>query len=214
MDKALLVSGPLIKPIQAGHKTVTRRLNGLEWLNERPDNYHPPKIDGAQAIFEAIEGRLTVHVSCPYGTTGDTLWVRENWFVSRSHNDKKASELFNEAVRLGYSADFIDMVRPEWSGRVRPSIHMPKWACRLFLDVTSITAERLHAITEESAKLEGVDRGIFREGPNTEKGEFHLEHNIHGSYLNGFKFTWMVLNGRESWDLNPWVWVVSFKLQK
>lgn len=200
-DKPLLVSGPLIQPVRTGSKTETRRLNGLDWLNELPDSWEFVGMNGKTASFQKYEGKLSVHVNCPYGEHGATIWVRENWCVGRGYNEIKAGEIPKaDHVKRWYMADGI---RPEWAGRIRPSIHMPKWVCRLFLEVVSVKVERLHAITEEAAKREGVipDSLIMVNAfPQT-------------WYREAFRLTWIKLNGQESWDLNPWVWVVSFKLK-
>ncbi len=203
-DKPLLVSGPLIQPVRTGSKTETRRLNGLDWLNELPDSWEFVGLNGKTASFEKYEGKLTVHVNCPYGEPGATIWVRENWFVHRKHNDVKALDIIKETpgVILNYAADYIHAPRPEWAGRIRPSIHMPKWVCRLFLEVVSVKVERLHAITEADAMAEGFPVESLIEG-----SEYELP------ATKWFRMTWIMLNGLESWELNPWVWVVSFKLK-
>lgn len=214
MEKPLLISGPLIQPVQLGIKTITRRLNGLDWINELPDTWEFVSMKGRQATFQKFEGRLSMHVNCPYGEPGDTIWVRENWFCSRSYNDKKAAELLNLSVRYGYAADYLDKPRPEWSGRLRPSIHMPKWLCRIYLEVTSVRIERLHDITEADCLAEGIQK--YEGGYKT-----NFRQPDSTSYLDGYSWTakdefkklWIKLNGQESWDLQPWVWVVSFKLK-
>lgn len=131
---------------------------------------------------------------CPYGKVGDILWVREtfakideNRFIYKANENQKAM-------------------------RWKPSIHMPKKAAQIFLEITEIKVERLQDISEEDAKAEGVSCGIFRNGPKV--GETHLELNDHGSYYGGFKHIWHYINGVYSWNANPWVWVVKFKVIK
>ena len=211
-NKPLLVSDPLIRPISNGRKTETRRVNGLDWVNELPDEWEFVSLENNAAKFKRVGVPPEIcTLSCRYGPPGTILWVRENWYVGRGYNGVKPRDIpAGRMVKRGYMGDGP---RPEWAGRVRPSMHMPRWLCRYELEVLKIGVERVQSITEDGAKREGVQPGIFRDGPNTEKGEFHLEHNIHGSHLAGFKFTWMTLNGRQSWDLNPWVWVISFKLK-
>ena len=94
----------------------------------------------------------------------------------------------------------------------KPSIHMPKAAARIWLKVVNVRVERLHEITEQDAIAEGAQCGIFRYGPNVCKGEYHLEINRHADYTDGFKYVWHQINGRESWDANPWVWVVELEV--
>ena len=215
-DKPLLVSDPLIRPISDGRKTETRRLIGLELVNELPDAWEFISFENNAAKFKKIDAPETCQMTCRrYGPPGTILWVRENWYVGRGYNDVKPRDIpAGRMVKRGYMGDGP---RPDWAGRVRPSMHMPRWLCRYELEVLTIGVERVQSITPEAAEREGVTPGIFRDGPNTERGEFQLEHlTAHpspASWLDGFKFTWITLNGRDSWALNPWIWVVSFKLK-
>lgn len=141
----------------------------------------------------------------PICNIGDIIWVRETWQVS---------ECFDYSIKNKYAyranpgdESFAKEFKISW----RPSIFMPKDAARNFLELNKIRVERLHDITEEDAKAEGSSRGVFRMGPNTEKKHFHLEHNVHGSYRDGFKYIWCLINGLESWESNPFVWAYDFK---
>ncbi len=213
-DRPLIISASLIPPTRQGVKTCTRRLNGLEVFNKEPNEWKFTALGSDEITRKPLAyfvklGRYTT-VKCPYGNIGDVLFVRENWYVGKGYDDIKPIDIPQlEHVKRGYPADGP---KPGWAGRTRPSIHIPKWLSRIRLEITHITVERLHDITEKDAEAEGVERGIFREGPNTEKGEFHLEHNNHATHRDGFKFIWMQLNGRDSWNLNPHVWVIKFKL--
>lgn len=99
---------------------------------------------------------------------------------------------------------------PAWYKR--SALFMPKEAARIWLEVTGVRVERLQDISEQDAKAEGADRGIIRQGPNTSKGEFHLEYNCMAKHKTGFEFIWKVINGIESWQQNPFVWVIEFKV--
>lgn len=212
METPLLVTPDLVHPIDRGDKTETRRLRGLEFLNETPDLYEFTELDDRGVfLFRNIETNTPAGFRCPYGRPGDELWTRENWFVVKGFDDVKPRDLpQNEILMSGYMADGK---KPDWAGRTRPSIHMPRWMSRHTLLIESVTIERLHSITEGAAKREGVSRGIFRMGPNVEKGEFQLELNTSAGYVDGFKFTWCQLNGLASWEKNPWVWVIRFTLK-
>lgn len=114
---------------------------------------------------------------CPYGQPGDVLWVRETF----------------QTWRLGY------IHKATWSTELpenikwKPGIHMPKEACRLFLEVVSIRIERLKDISEQDA----ISEGIIHKSMNHPCVEFqHL---------------WESINGEDSWESNPWVWVIEFK---
>lgn len=201
MDKPLLVSDPLIRPMSTGLKTETRRLNGLDWVNGDPDRWEVVQLEGPNVKFKKIGFPETCHLTCRYGAKGDTLWVRENWYVGRGYNGLKPSKIPEQPnVRRGYMGDGP---RPDWAGKCRPSIHMPRWLCRYNLGIIGLRIERLHTITEEGARREGF--------PDQDIDEFS---GFEFPALVWFQNTWVNLNGRESWDLNPWVWVISFKLLK
>lgn len=210
------VTPELIHPIKKGHKTCTSRLAGLDEINKQPDRWKFVDFSGIDhcgrsvAIFR--DGPAYWKAACPYGATGSHIWVRENWYVGKGYDGLKAVLLPTPGmvgIKIGYIADGK---KPEWAGKTRPSIFMPRWASRVDLTVTGIQAKRVQDITEDECSREGVERGIFREGPNTEAGEFQLEHNNHATYRDGFKFIFSQINGYETWKQNPWVWLVSFKL--
>lgn len=218
----MLVSVPLINPIRDQYKTETRRLAGLDQINENPDRYTFLRMEYLDrsgrfwAVFLDGETGNDVTVASRYGGLGTTLWVRENWYAGQGYDLTKPRDLprpERSKILHGFMAEGD---KPVWAGKTRPGIHMPRWMARYILTNQDTHPQRLHDITEADAKREGVERGILRDGPNTEKGEFQLELTCKGSpigtFLDGFKFTWMQLNGRPSWDINPWVWVIKFTL--
>jgi hypothetical protein len=226
MDRPILISAPLIRPTIERRKILTRRVAGLGHMNEKPDDW--VYIGGAANMgreLEIIDGKQEANfynpetseehqVLCPYGAPGTKLWVREGWYVSKGYDGRKPRELDGSGhILCGYIADGN---KPGWGGRGRAGIHMPRHLSRITLELLKVGVERAHRITEGDAILEGVDRGILRDGPNSEKGQFQLEMSSNGSpigtYRDGFIFTWMTLNGRDSWEKNPWVWRLFFKL--
>lgn len=220
MEKPLLVSGSLIKPIRDLYKTETRRLSGLKNINRNPDRYtflnmeYIDRTGEFWAVFLDNETGADVTIKSPYGGIGTTLWVRENFYAGKGYDDMPPRSIPADIAKVGYMADGK---KPDWAGKTRPAIHIPRWLARYELLNQGTTCQRLHAITEKDAEQEGVERGFLRDGPNTEKGEFQLELTCRGAaigcYLDGFKFTWMQLNGRTSWDENPWVWLIKFTLK-
>lgn len=196
----ILFSTPMVQAILAGRKSITRRMQGLEKINEKPDNYaykgiHPdnPSVHIFARLFLGVWVE-TIYIKCPYGQPGDVLWVRESFKIVPPN-------------MVFYKADECNNAKG-W----KPSIHMPKAAARIWLKVVNVRVERLQEITEQDAKAEGAQCGIFRYGPNVCKGEYHLEINRHADYTDGFKYVWHQINGRESWDSNPWVWVVELEV--
>lgn len=211
MDRPLLISTPLVRPTIDGRKTVTRRVAGLDEVNVSPGFFelmYVKNLEGFSfAAFKGPNGKQ-VGVKCPYGGRGTTLWVRETWLPLTNGYGYKADGL----IRAGKIPGTNEYYQPRMTWK--PSIHMPRKASRITLELLEVSIERAHDITEEDAKLEGVDRGILLEHETTGKMELTLEGNPLGLYRHGFIHTWITLNGRESWDKNPWVWRLSFKLLK
>lgn len=188
----ILFKGPLVCAILGGQKTVTRR---------------PVKNTGLYAIDAAIHGEETARrelaalaTRCPYGQPGDRLWVRET----------TTEEVLGSGSVTRYVAD--DALSPqEWwySRRSCPSIHMPRFACRLLLEVTAVRVERLQDIDEGQAQAEGImdhelgcSRPVELDGyPACDCGSI--------SYIESFQRLWESTGG--DWDANPFVWVIDFK---
>jgi len=197
----LILKPQLILPTIKKEKTVTRRLSGLEKINETPDDYALIDEWVENGVFYAgFRKRGTtekmISIKCRYGVPGDNLWVKENWNI----NDNKV---------VIYAADYIDRC-VGWSYmKWKPSIHMSKRACRLMLKVKNIRVERLQDITEEDAMCEGV----------TPKKPLNISH-WKGEYHFGFYTIWISINGKydtdgiESWNKNPWVWVIRFEINE
>ena len=152
--------------------------------------------------------RLDRWIACPYGQPGDRLWVRETWqsVPFGPHRDwpgcpdlrpQKPSEWNRTAVVI-WRADG-EMPGPEiWS----PSIHMPRWASRITLEITGVRVERLQDISEDDAAAEGVGPGYV---PNS------LGSTTCVGCRPMFARVWRDINGPDSWAANPWVWVIEFK---
>lgn len=209
----LTVSTPLIKPIISGQKKVTRRIASL-----------PPLCAQDMAHIFAYGYKLQ-SIPCPY-EIGDVLWVKEEHYVYGEWD--KVDGQKTPTGEQKYRFDAFPGRTPYYSTDERPN-HLPNsyamegWYkrlarfmpaayARLFLKVTDIKLEKLQDITEDQAMDEGVECGIYREGPNTLKGEFHLELNHHATYRAGFRYTIQTLHGRDIWDQNPAVWAISFEL--
>lgn len=125
-------------------------------------------------------------MKCPYGQPGDLIWVRET-FAPEDDN----------SVDYFYKANNRLIKEPKW----RPSLFMPKAAARIWLQVTEINVQRLQEIKGEDAIAEGVKTSI---------GLSKLPKQIQA--IAEFRKLWISLNGEQSWDENPWVWVVKFKV--
>lgn len=194
----------MVQAIQQGSKTKTRRLKGLNRINEKPGdwdliNYFESDF-GETITFQFVSRTEAALLKFPFGKVGDVLWVRES--VCPGYYDDNSP---------GYKADWNDVAaelvpEPKW----KPSIHMPKTACRIFLEITGITVERLQDISEEDAIAEGIliDTTVY---PNRLFNYQKDEWQEGGFPSVAFTQLWKMINGATSWDANPWVWVISFK---
>lgn len=197
-ERPILFGAPMVRAILAGTKTQTRRIQHV-------------RVD-AEGVHPKVIARV-----------GDTLWVRETW---------RADDFApNDVSRTIYAADF-DAAHIAEARRVvrwRPSIFMPRNRSRIALAVESVRVERLHAITTDDILAEGVRIPVGPEGrallrltgkapptsflrPTTPEqraagGGWTDEELLHAEFAS----LWSEINGRESWDANPWVWVIGFR---
>ena len=188
-ERGILMKGPLVLKTLADIKTQTRRLNGLERVNESPDDWAASFVFRGQVQFHNGPSHhpspCSFPIKCPYGMEGDRLWVRESCHYS-------------EFGMVHYRADMTEEQAEKF--RWRPSIHMHRWACRLVLEITSIRVERLNDITEADAEAEGAEIAYYM-----------IDDQPTGSYDEGFARLWESINGKGSWKNNPWVWVVEYR---
>lgn len=207
-ERPILFSGEMVRGILAGRKTQTRRP-----VKPRPQ-------DG-QVVGPGPAGWvLTEHSEgvCRYGLPGDTLWVRETWrpvmYALQSVIEyaaggptKNAVGVFDHLKALKKIAIRLPKRSPEGDARHseawRPSIHMPRWASRLTLRVTDVRVERVQDISEEDAEREGCTSTVLAQGVAADEMETAREQ---------FGRLWAELYGADSWDANPWVWVVGFEV--
>jgi hypothetical protein len=213
-DRPILFSGPMVRALLDGSKTQTRRV--VKWRG--PDVGLNMQFSGLRAIRDragmwALESdtRTSVEVRtdvtpCPYGLAGDRLWVRETW----APNDGSAGGYLYRADQSGASgfhqADLKTGVWTHSVSRWRPSIHMPRAASRINLEITGVRVERLQAISEADALAEGVARC---EG---DTDYFEVDGGCVGlNARESYSRLWNAINGAGSVEANPWVWVVEFK---
>lgn len=190
----ILFSTPMVQAILAGRKTMTRRI---------------VKPKGALSVEDVVNHAA----KCPYGWIDDILWVRESWHpYLRGYGENGWIELIKFVadgyeMEMKHSKDYSEL---GWHNR--PSIHMPKDGARIWLLVVDISVERLHSITKEDAMDEGIEFEKL-DGNGYKLYRNHLTDEINlGTAVESFQTLWKKINGEESWNKNPWVWVVSFKV--
>lgn len=222
-ERPILFSGPMVTAILAGQKTQTRRVikgQALEWL--APDMFMP------EFVADPENGL------CPYGQPGDRLWVRETWhdfgrwaLLMFAEGDDPSDYEWRSAdfpERIRYAADdptdLVDMNGPDYPRlyhRKMASIHMPRKASRLSLEVVSVRVERLQAITVADVVAEGIDldgehADDFLNAEHAQAGGLSIPCDHPEVYP--FVRLWDSINAKRghAWDTNPWVWVVEFKV--
>ncbi|MFG8074350.1 hypothetical protein ACEOIB_11840 [Pseudomonas aeruginosa] len=201
-ERPILFNDQMVRAMLEGRKTVTRRV-----VKPQPD-FLGSMVD-PNTPFKTLDAGLHARITCPYGEPGDRLWVREAWAADAQVDAIAPSDL-SQGEPIWYPADLsvrqtgCSMIS---KGRVRPSIHMPRWACRILLEITAVRVERLQDISEEQALAEGV-----RGEPCDHARQACADIGCWGDTAKGaFGFLWESLNGEGSWAANPWVWVVEFK---
>lgn len=199
----ILFSTEMVQAILAGRKTQTRRVmkpqpsENVLWSSFGFSTLTPENHIEGRGNFP--EGYGSKFFKLKYGKPGDLLWVRES-FVK--------FETFNETL-FSYKASPKTNLDVNW----KPSIHMPKDACRIWLRITNIRIERLKNITEEDAIAEGVENiteskyGFLCKWNDSKTGD-----TILGTAQTAFSYLWKSINGEQSWNENPFVWVVEFEV--
>lgn len=192
----ILFSGPMVRAILEGRKTQTRRIFKVPSWSET--DYMPPQLYPSLKGLHMVEdeSRCLAPVKCPYGESGDRLWVREGTVVHTSIREQLC----------GYRADGCSAT--ERFEKNMPSIHMRRAHCRIMLEITDVRVQRLQDITKEDAEAEGAEGGC----ENCGETPCHVGCVGHiPNFRDGFAHIWMKINGEASWHANPWVWAVTFK---
>ncbi len=189
------MNGAMVRAILAGHKTQTRRVAKAVKHPDLGNVYAPGAL-----VLES-EPQHVIERACPFGRPGDRLWVRETW----TNAWDEVRNQWTDPERYHYRADGIEIAHVEGMDRSPwiPSIHMPRRACRLVLEITEVRLERLQQISEADCLAEGVQQD--------EANGFDIEFGTHysNSAVGCFASLWDSTGG--NWKDNPWVWVVTFK---
>lgn len=222
-ESPILFNAEMVQAILSGRKTQTRRI-----MRDQPEVIPQDDECGVPGYWipchaaKMMVRNDMMKIACPLGMRGDQLWVRET-FAILGNEDGCAIDWKENLVKNG-GPDAARIYRASceqrpgnyglWSipddafwkphtdnmqyeGNWVPSIHMPRWASRIDLLITGVRVERLNDISEEDAKAEGAP---------TECSVIGDKHFL------GFRSLWRAIYGDESWQANPWVWVIEFKL--
>ncbi|EAN2183717.1 hypothetical protein DWR03_16775 [Salmonella enterica] len=194
-ERGMIFNAEMVRAILDGRKTQTRR----------PVKF--PLIDknmGCELAGNELAGELVAHNywNSPYGKPGDRIWVRETFRVHSRATDV-ATLVYRASVRNSWTEQTHRVPiavcdKPATPEKWTPSIHMPRWASRILLEITDVRVERLRDLSEEDAKSEGITPPAGGVLPGWE-------------YRINFRDLWMDIYGTDSWEANPWVWVIEFK---
>ena len=213
----ILMSTPNIQPILAERKTETRRIIKPQPFLNRAFSSEEPKCKEWFSINGSHNDSPEKWIKfCPYGSVGDVLWVKEMhyaygmWLKNGLSKSGKQKWWFVDTTITGFEYRYFDnppenvlrnTVRETYGWFKRSSLFMPKSACRIRLEVTDISVERLHDITEEGARAEGVTNADSFKG-------IGVDESMANRYA--YRELWESINGKGSWIKNDWVWVIKF----
>ncbi|HBR0347671.1 TPA: hypothetical protein L9G66_005074 [Klebsiella pneumoniae] len=229
-ERGMIFNAEMVRALLSGRKTQTRR--PIKWKQTRFTEIGEREDGSKWPWSEDAEHACDFWHPCPFGAVGDRIWVRETWgVVSHAFSDdglmidwvpdRPTTAIHEMPFGNGYYSGYaIYAVDGDFTwgdddgyedGRScwKPSIHMPRAASRILLEITDVRVERLNAISEEDATAEGVPPAgsLLPDYPGTfltPKGDF-------ATAKVAFQRLWESIYGEESWKANGWVWVISFK---
>ncbi|MDO9235966.1 MAG: hypothetical protein Q7U28_08040 [Aquabacterium sp.] len=211
-ERPALFNGQMVRSLLGDIKTHTRRIAKLTSAG------HVKEVGGNRRWHPADPNAV---LACPYGQPGDRLWVRETWRTDKGYDNcaprtiDSGASLFMLADQYSHRINHRSECGPmEW-GKTRVSIHMPRWASRITLEIVSVRLERLQDISEADAIAEGLYR--FEYGGQVSWRDYSLSDEwaavspMLESPIDSYRSLWESINSPGSWAANPLVWVIEFK---
>lgn len=215
-ETGMLFSAPMVRALLDGSKTQTRRI--VKQLDPAMGACTTGNDGRPMSVCWAFGGPV---LHCPYGQLGDRIWVRETFRLTDTFDLDSPSRVGERCIDAGYKKPWApiqyeaDGQQRDWHhvgtpphdgtqpkpGKTRVSIHMPRWASRIELEIVSVRVERLNDCSDADARAEGTPggHGVI---PSYHYNATPSEHYAH---------LWESINGAGSWAANPWVWVIEFK---
>lgn len=225
-ERGMIFNGEMVRAILDGRKTQTRRPVRFPVLD---------KNLGCELAGNELAGELSAgnYLNSAFGRPGDRIWVRETWAILGNEDgcyvdwednlckgDERSAARIYRASCEQRPGDYGLWSIPDdaywkphtkehkFEGAWRPSIHMPRWASRILLEITDVRVERLNAISEEDARAEGIiDGGCLNCGEPEPCGCANPEPDA----TDAFAYLWQSIYGQDNWNANPWVWVIYFE---
>lgn len=194
-QRPILFSTDMVNAILYGRKTMTRRKVEGEALKFLRSNFSPQ--------FVAENTNL-----CKYGKVGDLLWVRETWQHTSNFGINPLDETTGYIFKASENGKDWQEKTEGW--KWKSSLFMPKDAARIWLEITGIRVERLKDITEKDAIAEGIEK-LSMQVLNKPLYMDYMGDEPKYNPIDSFKSLWQSINSYESWEENPFVWVIEFK---
>lgn len=214
-ERGMIFNSEMVRAILDGRKKQTRR--PIKWkqtrfteIGEREDGSRWPWSEDAEHACDFWH-------PCPFGAVGDRIWVRETWQAIHDYCDENGhvdERRYARSIPRHRGNYWHPVYEEAWGNESRedrefpwrPSIHMPRWASRILLEITDVRVERLNTISQEDAQAEGMELTGWR--PTYSDPDSGGE--VMTPYDN-FAELWSSIYGEESWNANGWVWVIEFK---
>ncbi|HCI6631064.1 TPA: hypothetical protein NPP34_002357 [Klebsiella quasipneumoniae subsp. similipneumoniae] len=204
-ERGMIFNSEMVRAILDGRKTQTRR----------PVKFpvHDKNL-GCELAGNELAGELSAgnYLNSAFGKPGDRIWVRETFRVHSRATDV-ATLVYKASVQNSWTEQTHRVPvavcnKPATPEKWTPSLHMPRWASRILLEITDVRVERLNTISEEDARAEGIiDGGCLNCGEPEPCGCANPDPDA----TDAFAYLWQSIYGQENWNANPWVWVIEFK---
>lgn len=200
-ERPILMRGEMVRAILDGRKTQTRR--PIKNPANMPNYFPLEHADGTVGAFFSSHDKIEPGIEvckmwCRYGKPGDRLWVRENIIFNSVYDCYRFSA--DGATCTDATDARLKELKRNCSRPAVNSIHMPRWACRLELEITGVRVERLQSISEADAQAEGV----IPKAIDVQPGH---------AYRECFRELWNTIHAKDGydWNANPWLWVIEFE---
>lgn len=229
-ERGMIFNAEMVRAILDGRKTQTRRImkvqpsEGFSPMNMAletdyeahwytpgivdKDGYLQPAKHDVFGVASDEEG-----YTCPFGAVGDRIWVRETFATLEPGSYEPVKPQQGYCQELRYAAtDRLAKSGSDIRGyKWIPSLHMPRWASRITLEITGVRVDRLQNISDEDAEAEGIDMEALFDAQDCY--DCIADHNMTGrpTVTGAFKHLWESIYGEEGWQANPWVWVITFQ---
>ena len=207
-DRPMIFSAPMVRALLDGRKTQTRRVLRVPGWAAEIDEIG----DDGYTLWCVSRESGCIAPALPQYLPHDRLWVREN--CATWEGDHRDAVYRADMTQADWNDVKHDASSAPW--KLRPSIHMPRWASRLTLIVTDVRVQRLQEISEKDAKAEGVRAGDWPDRPRCSCDDDDCVACSHypALYKPAFRHIWNSLHGPDAWDANPWVCAITFTVHR